>query len=112
VKKRTDSLNGRSRRSFLLGLAAATAVPELSPAQGTPGTPAVATAEQAKDSHSAEVDALTEIVRLRYGQYLQSADMPILQRGLERFSVTRQEVLKVDIHNGDGPDCVFQADGL
>lgn len=112
MTKRTNSPNCHSRRSFLFGLAAATAVPELSAARGTALAPAVAAAEQATVSHSSEVDALTEIVRLRYGAYLQSGDTLILQRGLARFSGTREEVLKVGIHNGDAPDCLFEADGL
>ena len=112
MTKSTDSHNCRSRPFFLFGLAAATAAPELPAAQGTTLAPAVAVAQQAKDSHSDEVDALTEIVRLRYGKYLQSDDMPILQRGLKRLSATREEVLKVPIHNGDAPDCLFQPDGL
>jgi hypothetical protein len=109
MAKLTNSLDPYSRRSFLFGLAVAAAVPELSAAVGMASLPAPGEQTQ---THSTEVDILTEMVRTRYGTYLQSADWPIVQRGLERFPRTAVEVLKVNIHNGDAPDCVFQADGL
>jgi hypothetical protein len=112
VRKQTNSPNPRSRRSFVFGLAAAAAAaPELAGVLGAALAPANAAGQQTQTSHSPENDALTELVRLRYGNYLQSADMPILERGLDRLSRSAKEVLKVKIDNGDAPDCLFQPDG-
>jgi len=112
VANQTNSSDPCSRRSFLLGLAAATALPELPAVVGTTLEPANAAGQQAQTSHSADVDALTGIVRLRYGEYLQSADAAVLQRGLDRLLRNAEEVLKVNIRNSDGPDCLFHPDGL
>jgi hypothetical protein len=113
VANQTKSSNPRSRRSFLLGLAAATALPELPAVAGATVEPANAAGQQpSQTSHSADVDALTGIVRLRYGEYLQSADAAVLQRGLDRLLRNAEEVLKVNIRNSDGPDCLFHPDGL
>ncbi len=111
MAKPTNSPRPHSRRSFLFGLAAATAVPELPALSGATMLPANAAGQQTQ-THSVEVDAFTEVVRMRYGKYLQSADWSILQRGLDRLPRTATEVLKVNIHNSDAPDCLFQPDGL
>ncbi len=98
----SNFLNPRSRRSFLFGLAAATAVPAL---------PVNVAGQQTQASPSTEADALMEIVRLRYSKYLEDGDSPVIERGIERVLRSTQEVLKVKIHNGDAPDCVFHPDG-
>lgn len=110
MAKLTNSPHPCSRRSFLFGLAVAAAVPELTAAVGA-GMASLPAAGQQAQAHSVEGDVLTEMVRARYGKYLQGADWPIVQRGLDRLPRTAAEVLKVNIHNGDAPDCVFQADG-
>jgi hypothetical protein len=114
MAKLTNSPHPRSRRSFLFGLAVAAAVPELPTVVGASiaSMASLPAAGEQTQTHSVEVDILTEMVRTRYGKYLQSADWSIVQRGLDRLPRTAAEVLKVNIHNGDAPDCVFQADGL
>lgn len=98
----SNSLNPHSRRSFLFGLAAAAAVPAL---------PVNVAGQQTEAAPSAEADALMQTVRLRYGKYLEDGDTPLIERGIERVLRSTQEVLKVNIHNGDAPDCVFHPDG-
>jgi hypothetical protein len=111
MAKLTNSFHPCSRRSFLFGLAVAAAVPELPAAVGVTMASLPAAGQQG-EAHSVEADLLTEMVRARYGKYMQGADWAIVQRGLDRLPRTAAEVLKVKINNGDAPDCVFQADGL
>jgi hypothetical protein len=111
--KPTDRNN---RRAFLCGLAAAAVVPALpaipATAWGAILAPGKAAGRQTPSSPSPEVAALTELVRLRYGKYLEDRDMPVLRRGLERIPRSAAEVLKVRITNNDPPDCLFIPDGL
>lgn len=111
MAKQTNSPHPRSRRSFLFGVAVAAAVPGLPSIVGASMASPPAAGQQTQ-THSAEVDVLTEMVRARYGKYLQSADWSIVQRGLDRLPRTAAEVLKVNIHNSDAPDCLFEPDGL
>jgi hypothetical protein len=110
MAKKKNVTDPPSRRAFLLGLTAASALPALSDALAA--TPATAAEPQAQASNSTEVDALMAIVTSRYGSYLQSAELPVVRHGLERLQRNAAELLKVPIHNGDAPDCLFHPDGL
>jgi hypothetical protein len=101
-----------SRRAFLLGLTAVSALPAFSDASAVTPAPAKAAESQFQASTSTEVDALMAIVTSRYGSYLQSEELPMVRRGLERLQRNATELLKVQIHNGDAPDCLFHPDGL
>jgi len=89
---------GKNRRTFLRTLAAAPMLPALEEgnAQDNPAS-----------QHSAEVDALAEIVRIRFGQYLTPEDMPEIKRGIERSLRNAEALSKVKVTNGDEPDYLF-----
>ena len=88
----------RGRRAFLRTLTAAPLVPALAPAEAQ---------EAAQPQHSAEVDALAETVRIRFGQYLAEGDMPEIKRGIERMLRNADALRKIKIGNGDEPDFMF-----
>ena len=88
----------KNRRTFLRTLAAAPLVPALAPA---------AAQDAAPQQHSAQVDALAETVRLRFGSYLAEDDMPEIKRGIERMLRNAEALAKVKISNGDEPDFMF-----
>jgi hypothetical protein len=106
-------VDSASRRSFLLGLAAAAALPALpavSPAQA-PEPAAAASAPAPESPGSPEIASLMAIVNLRYGSYLKSDEIAVVQRALERQRTAILALRKVPIHNWDAPDCLFIPDG-
>ena len=112
MAKKKNVTDPPSRRAFLLGLTAVSALPTLSSASAATLAPATAAEPQTQASNSTEVDALMAIVTSRYGSYLQSGELPMVRRGLERLQRNAAELLKVPIHNADAPDCLFHPDGL
>lgn len=86
------------RRAFLRTLAAAPAITVLEPLHAQEPSPA---------PQSAQVDALAEVVRLRYGQYLVDGDMPEIKRGIERMLRNAEAINRIKITNGDEPDFMF-----
>jgi hypothetical protein len=93
------TLKLKDRRTFLRVLAAAPMIPAaLVPVDAQDVTPPQA---------SAEVDALAELVRLRFGQYLADDDMPEIKRGIERVRRNAQAINRIKITNGDEPDFMF-----
>jgi hypothetical protein len=89
----------KNRRTFLRTLAAAPIFPALAPASPQDAAP--------PQRPSAEVDALAETVRLRYGQYLAEDDMPEIKRGIERMLRNAEALGKIKITNSDEPDFMF-----
>jgi hypothetical protein len=100
-----------SRRAFLVGLTAATALPAVPEAFAATPAPAPPQVSQSGSSDGAQVDALLAILTARFGSYLQSADMPAIRRSLERIRRSAAELQKIPMHNGDAPDCLFHPDG-
>jgi hypothetical protein len=99
-----------SRRGFLLGLAAAAAVPALTTA--TAQVPAAAPAHpEAPAADAVEVDLQMSWVTMKYGAYLKPEEMPLVRRSLERQNASIAQLMKVPIHNDDAPDCLFIPDG-
>jgi hypothetical protein len=88
----------KNRRTFLRTLAAAPIFPALAPASPQ---------DTAPQRPSAEVDAIAETVRLRYGQYLAEDDMPEIKRGIERMLRNAEALSKIKITNSDEPDFMF-----
>lgn len=112
----TKSKDCRNRRAFLRGMAAVAAMPAL-PALPMPVLrgallPATLEAQQTLPAPSPDVATLAQLVRLRFGNYLEDRDLPVLERGLERISRSRAELLKVKISNSDAPDCLFRPDAF
>jgi hypothetical protein len=97
-----------TRRSFLLGLTAAAALPALpaaAPAQAPAPAPGPASPA------SPEIDSLIAIVILRYGDYLKPDEVQMVRRALERQYASTATLKKVPISNSDAPDCLFSPDG-
>jgi hypothetical protein len=88
----------RDRRTFLRTLGAASMIPALEPADAQVSSP---------PSQSAQVDALAEVVRLRFGQYLADGDMPEIKSGIERALQNAEAINRIKITNGDEPDFMF-----
>ena len=110
MEKQDSLFVSATRRSFLLGLAAAAALPALPealPAQG----PAPRASPALGPVDSAEIDSLMAIVTLRYGSYIGSEELPLVRRALERQHTGIVALRKVPIHNWDAPDCLFIPDG-
>jgi hypothetical protein len=97
-----------TRRSFLLGLAAAAALPVL-----PTGVPAQAPAPASGPAAAAspEIDSLMAIVTLRYGGYLKPDEVAMVRRSLERQYASTATLKKVPISNSDAPDCLFIPNG-
>jgi len=96
-----------TRRSFLLGLAAAAALPALpaeAPAQAPP-------APVPSPAASPEIDSLMSIVTLRYGSYLKPDEVAMVRRSIERQYASVATLKKVPIGNSDAPDSLFIPDG-
>jgi hypothetical protein len=111
MNKEEDLAGNPTRRGFLLGLAAAAAVPAFSTASAQ--TPAAGDApnREPNTADSAEIDSLMAIVTLKYGAYLKPEELPLVRRSLERQHASVVQLMKVPIHNDDAPDCLFSPDG-
>jgi|AP95_1055475.scaffolds.fasta_scaffold134345_2 hypothetical protein len=53
-------------------------------------------------------DALSELVRLRYGRYLNEDQMAEVRTGLEAVAKVSEELRAVKLENGDEPFFVFK----
>ena len=109
MKSEHAIVDSATRRSFLVGLAAAATLPALPAAalaQAPAASPAAGTAE------AAEIDALMAIVSLRYGSYIKSDELPLVRRSIERQYASVAMLRKTPIHNeDDAPDILFIPDG-
>jgi hypothetical protein len=110
MKNEELPVDSATRRSFLLGLAAAAALPALPVAAAAQtSAPAASAGPAAADSH--EIDSLMAIVALRYGSYLKSEEVQMVRRSLERQYASVATLKKVPLSNSDAPDCLFIPDG-
>ena len=97
-----------SRRTFLRGLAA---TPLLPAAVATVSLPELVESETLASANAAQVNALAELVRARFGSYLADGDMEEIKRGIERNLRYADALAKVKLTNADEPDFTFFADG-
>ncbi|HEY2014777.1 MAG TPA: hypothetical protein VGH38_14815 [Bryobacteraceae bacterium] len=96
----------RNRRAFLQSMAAAPLMVPVTEA-------AQAQVQETPSPFAGQVDALAELVKLRYGKYLAEGDMPEIKRGIERMLRNAETLSKIKISNGDEPDFMFHPfDGL
>lgn len=107
MKKQKKTKAG-SRRTFLRGLAVTPLVPA---AVATAILPEIAESQVAPDSNNAQVNALADVVRARFGSYLAEGDMEEIKRGIERNLRYASALSKVKLTNADEPDFTFFADG-
>jgi len=89
---------GKNRRTFLRALAAAPAIS---------ATREAAAQDAAPSPESAEVAVRAELVRLRFGKYLNDDDMPEIKRGIERMLRNAEALSRFKLTNGDEPDFMF-----
>lgn len=99
---------GGSRRVFLRQLTASPLVPAALAADAVSGS---AQAQTPPVSDSAQVDALADLVRARFGSYLAPGDMEGIKRGIERNIRYADALAQVKLTNADEPDFTFFAEG-
>jgi predicted HAD superfamily Cof-like phosphohydrolase len=92
----------RNRRTFLQSIAGAPLV--ISAAE-------TAQAQEPASPLAGQVDALAQLVNLRYGKYLTEGDMPEIKRGIERMLRNAETISKIQITNADEPDFMFHPFG-
>src|ERR1700683_9257 len=92
----------RNRRTFLRSIAA---VPLIA------STAESAQGQEPASPFAGQVDALAELVNLRYGKYLIDGDMPEIKRGIERMLRNAETIGKGKITNSDEPDFIFHPFG-
>jgi hypothetical protein len=107
MAKQKKSDDADSRRTFLRNLAAAPMTPVV---LGAAALPETVEAQNAPASDVAHVNAMAELVRLQFGQYLAAGDMEQIKRGLERNLRYSQALSKVKLINADEPDFIFFPD--
>jgi hypothetical protein len=101
-----------SRRAFARTLAVAAAAPALLPAaaaigQGAP--PATPTPVPTPESPSSVAEALTEVVRIRWGKHLSGEQLGDIAKAIDGRLKGAEAMKKVKLTNADEPDVVFTA---
>ena len=95
MPKRTNS-----RRGFLQTLPAAPLIPAaIGAAMATPAEAAAPVPDQ--------VNALAQVVQVRFGEYLKDGDLEDIKRVIERNLRYAEAISKVKITNSDEPDFMF-----
>jgi len=62
------------------------------------------------DAVSSSADALTAVVRARYGKYLKEDQVAEVRRSIERGIRNADRLKQVKLNNGDEPAFAFSAD--
>jgi hypothetical protein len=119
AKKMPDRPLTTSRRAFARTLAAAAAAPALLPAaalgQTAPAaTPAAAatpapTSTPMPEAPSSAAEALTEVVRIRWGKHLSGEQLGDVAKAIDGRLRGAEAMRKVTLTNADEPDVVFAA---
>jgi hypothetical protein len=116
AKKMPDRPSKTSRRAFARTLAAVAAAPALLPAaaalgQGSPApaaTPA-ATPVPTPEAPSSTAEALTEVVRIRWGKNLSGEQLGQIAKAIDGRLRAAETMKKTPLGNGDEPDVIFTA---
>lgn len=114
----SDRSGTTSRRGFAkaaLSAAAAAAAPALLPAAALgqaapPATPAP-TPVPTPEAPSSVAEALTEVVRIRWGRHLSGEQLGDVAKALDGRLKGAEAMKKVKLTNADEPDVVFFAGG-
>ena len=103
-----------SRRAFARTLATMAAAPALLPAAALGQTaPAMApspTPVPTPEAPSSVAEALTEVVRIRWGKHLSGEQLGDIARALDGRLKGAEAMKKVKLTNADEPDVVFFAE--
>ncbi len=115
-----DRPHRTSRRAFAKTLAAAAAAPALLPAAaiGQATAPATATPPATPppapvptpEAPSSVAEALTEVVRIRWGKHLSGEQLGDIAKSLDGRLRGAEAMRKVKLTNADEPDVVFFAE--
>ena len=105
-----------SRRGFAKALATAAAAPALLPAaavlgQVVPTPAATPTPVPTPEAPSSASEALTEIVRIRWGKHLSGEQLGAIAKAVDGRLRGAEAMKKVPLTNADEPDVVFFAEG-
>ncbi len=101
-----------SRRRFAKALAAAAAAPALLPAAALAQAAASAptpTPVPTPEAPSSAAEALTEVVRLRWGKHLTGEQLESISKEIDGRLKGAEAMKKVKLGNADEPDVVFFA---
>jgi hypothetical protein len=107
MSPRRETNQANSRREFNKALAAFAAA-SLRPAMAQ--TNAQEPAPARPNPRTGTVEALTQIVRWRYGEYLSEEQNKEARRSLERSQASAARLKQFKLQNGDEPAFVFRAD--
>ncbi len=113
----SDRPSTTSRRAFARALAAVAAAPALLPTaalgQAAPSAPAatpVPAPVPTPEAPSSVAEALTEVVRIRWGRHLSGEQLESVAKALDGRLKGAEAMKKVALTNADEPDVVFTAD--
>jgi Protein of unknown function (DUF4089) len=107
MSQRNEIGQASSRREFNQTLAALAAA-SLSPVMAK--TEAQEPSRARPDPRAGTAEALTQIVRSRYGEYLSDEQMKEVRRSLERSQAGAARLKQFKLQNGDEPAFIFSAD--
>lgn len=104
-----------TRRIFAKALATSAAVPALLPAaaafgQITPTATPTPTPVPTPEAPSSVAEALTEVVRIRWGKHLSGDQLGEIAKSLDGRLKGAEAMKKVKLTNADEPDVVFFAE--
>lgn len=111
--KSQDKSFRRTRREFAKSLAVAAATPLVARAGGAleaDGAAAQQPPQSTANPFAPQAEALTEVVRRRYGQYLNDEQLEAVKRSIERALRGGDTLHKFALTNGDEPAFTFSAD--
>jgi hypothetical protein len=100
----TMKSNSANRREFGKKLAALAAVPLAGSNAAGDDTP------KPPDPRTATVQALLEIIKVRYGEHLTEEQMKSVQRNLQRGLGSAERLKQFPLKNSDEPDFLFRAE--
>jgi hypothetical protein len=111
-----DRPHTTSRRAFARTLATVAAAPALLPAAALGQAPAAAptpaptpTSVPTPEAPSSVAEALTEVVRIRWGKHLSGEQLGEIAKALDGRLKGAEAMKKVKLTNADEPDVVFTA---
>ena len=111
----SDCPSRTSRRAFARTLAAAAAAPALLPAavlaQTAPAPTAAPTPTPVPtpEAPSSVAEALTEVVRIRWGKHLSGEQLAEIAKAIDGRQRAAETMKKTRLANADEPDFVFTA---
>jgi hypothetical protein len=99
-----------SRRAFARTLAVAAAAPAPPPAAALGPAAPTPTPVPTPEAPSSVAEALTEVVRIRWGKHLSGEQLGDIAKALDGRLKGAEAMKKVKLTNADEPNVVFSAD--